>query len=159
MRIVLLIAALAVCLVTQLSAGPIGSFQVDYGPSWFDVPPAYTGQEAAALVFGGLPTDYFLSTSDVTITHTNWVSTWGGACGGVSPCGTEVAEDFKVSTGGFYQTVGDTSAYVDDWATGAQYTNYVWNSGSGSGSVPEPGTWLLMACGLPLLAARRLRRS
>jgi len=46
----------------------VGSWNVSDGPSWFGSPPngplAYTGQEAAALLFGGSPSDYRISTVD-----------------------------------------------------------------------------------------------
>lgn len=147
----LLMAAFAV-------AAPIGSWRVDAGPNWPTVPPAYTGQEAAALLFGGSPSDYAISISDTMITNTNWVSVWSsssfGYCGGNYPCGIEVAENYKVSTGGLYQNPGDTSAYVYDWALGAQYTNYAYRVGA----VPEPGSLLMMAAGIGAIAIRAIRR-
>lgn len=136
------------------SAGLIGSWQVDQGPSWSAVPPAYTGQEAAALLFGGSPSDYWISTSPNFIDHLAWVSTWGGACGGTLPCGTKVAEDFKVSTGGLYASPGDTSAYVWDWAQGSTYINYAFSADS---AVPEPGSFLLLGAGLAAVALRMRR--
>ena len=46
----------------------VGSWQVSDGPTWFGSPPngplAYTGQEAAALLFGGSASDYRISTVD-----------------------------------------------------------------------------------------------
>jgi hypothetical protein len=88
------------------------------------------------------------------VNYSAWVSTWGGACGGAFPCGTVVAQNYVVSTGGLYANPGDTSAYVQDWAVGAQYTNYAFAVG-----VPEPATWALMLAGFGGLgAAMRARR-
>lgn len=121
------------------SAAPVyvGSWKVDDGAYWGSVPAAYTGQEAAAFLFGGNAADYVISTIDALAANINnltWVSTWGGACGGTFPCGTQVAENFKVSTGGFYATSGDTSALVLDWAQGEQFRNYAFRVEQ----VPEP---------------------
>ncbi len=79
----------------------VGSWTVDQGPSWTTVPTAYSGLTAAALLFGGSPTDYFLSTiGNVagSADHLAWVSTWGGACDGQFPCGTKVDEGFVKGT-------------------------------------------------------------
>jgi hypothetical protein len=127
----------------------MGSWLVEEGPSWPQLPETYTGQEAAALLFGGSPGDYFISTIDSDPAHINhmaWVSTWGGACGGNFPCGTQVAENFEASTGGLYLNFGDTSAYVEDWARGSEFRNYAFVAGAEA--VPEPGTWALMSTGL-----------
>ena len=140
----------------------VGSWQVDDGSYWADEPMAYTGQEAAALLFGGSADDYAISTlgsSLVTIDNLSWVSTWGGACAGANPCGTKVAEDYKVSTGGFYLNPGDTSAYVTDWAIGSQYTNYAFKiTDSQPGAVPEPATWAMLIAGFGLIGAAMRRR-
>ena len=73
----------------------VGSWQVDNGPSWTTSPTIYSGLTAAALLFGGSASDYFISTVDnnsSNINHLTWVSTYGGACQDTFPCGTKVAE-------------------------------------------------------------------
>jgi hypothetical protein len=124
----------------------VGSWQVDDGPIWWPVPETYTGQEAAALLFGGNASDYVISTISnlvADIDHLTWVSTWGGVCGGVN-CGTKVAQDYEKSTLGFYATAGDTSAYVSDWAEGSEFTNYAFRVSP----VPLPAALPLLASGL-----------
>jgi len=140
-------------------AGPIfvGSWTVDQGPWWDDTSVAYSGQDAAALLFGGSASDYSISTVDdqaADIDHLTWVSTWGGACAGVFPCGTQVAENFSQSTGGLYLTPGDTSAYVTDWAQGPQYRNFAFRMSA----APEPASWALMLGGFGMVGGAMRRR-
>ena len=52
----------------------IGSWEVDQGPSWTTVPPIYTGQEAAALLFGGSASNYAISTVDSNPANINFES-------------------------------------------------------------------------------------
>jgi hypothetical protein len=136
----------------------VGSWQVDQGPSWTIVPPAYTGQQAAALLFGGLPSSYIVTTVfGQPANADSWYSTFGGACGGDFPCGTVYADNVVVSTGGLYENEGDTSSYVSDWAIGSQYTNYAYLVSA----TPEPGFYGLLALGLSGLAvaARQRKRA
>jgi hypothetical protein len=89
----------------------VGSWQV-YDPSapvWSGSPPngplAYTGQEAAALLFGGNPSDYVISTVDsnpANVNHMAWYDTIGIG-GGI------FAEDYDVKYLGLYY--GPTSGY------------------------------------------------
>ena len=135
----------------------VGSWEVDEGPSWTTAPTAFSGVAAAAYLFGGSAADYVISTVDSNPTHINdlaWVSTYGGACSGTYPCGTEVADTYVKSTGGRYLAVGDTSAYVRDWAGGAEYVNYAFIS------APEATTWAMMLAGFAGLgfAGFRARR-
>ena len=141
-------------------AGPIfvGSWTVDQGPDWYGAT-AYSGTDAAALLFGGSSADYVISTIDdqaSDIDHLAWVSSWGGvACSGSYPCGFKVDENFVQSTGGLYGDYGDTSAYVYDWAVGGQFRNYAFRL---DGAVPEPASWALMLGGFGLVGGAMRRR-
>lgn len=100
----------------------VGSWIVSDGPSWNVAGnPAYTGQEAAALLFGGNPSDYRISTVDNQVANINdsaWMDGWNDdVTYGTS--GNPAAHDFKVdlappgtnlpgSFGAYY------SAYVSD---------------------------------------------
>jgi hypothetical protein len=138
----------------------VGSWQVDEGPSWTVVPPAYTGQEAAALLFGGVASDYAISTVDTNpanIDFQSWVSVWGAGgfadCPGF-PCGRKVPQGVVTSTGGLYQNPGDESAYVFDWAVGPEFTNYAFKA-----VIPEPGTWAMLIAGFGLVGWASRRRA
>lgn len=157
-------AMLVAVLATSASAVSytfVGSWRVDAGPNWPTVPPAYSGQSAAALLFGGSPGDYAISTIDsdpANIDFLSWVSTWDsgglGLCGGAFPCGTKIAQGAVTSTGGLYQNPGDTSAYVNDWAVGAEYTNYAFTVSR----VPVPAAATLLPAAIGVLAFVRRRR-
>jgi hypothetical protein len=111
-------------------AGPtyeyIGSFRVSNGPYWAASPPCYTAREAAALIFGGQPTDYAISVSSnttdpSTITHTAFLDGYGTT---MFLSSNPQSEDFKVGTN--YQP-GSFSALVHDHNLHGQgSTNYVW---------------------------------
>lgn len=157
MRKTLLLASLfaSACLASPASAVTytyVGSWAVDQGPSWTIDPSAYTGQEAAALLFGGKASGYAISTlgdAVANIDHQAWSSIWGVAGG------TKFADNYKVSSSGSYLQYGDTSAYVRDNARGEQYTNYAFSI---SGGVPEPATWGMMILGLGAIGAQMRRK-
>jgi hypothetical protein len=165
MRKYLTIASLVALTASSISTSAdaalvfVGSWRVDQGPSWTDAPPAYTGQQAAALLFGGEASDYSISTIDnnpANIDNLAWVSVWFASifpdCASF-PCGRKVSESAVTSTGGFYLNPGDESAFAFDWAVGPEFTNYAFRD-----IVPEPANWVMLIAGFGLTGAVMRRR-
>lgn len=163
----LALAAFAALAASASAQTYVGSFRVQDGADWQTSPQVYSGLEAAALHFGGVPTDYAISVNPSsrdpsTITHTAYYSPWGLACG-VFP------EDAKIDEGApGYDVPGGTntalSAYVDDNCLSDE-TNYVWRvqAAPALNATPVPGLgfWglLLLGAVLGALGMRRSRRS
>lgn len=93
----------------------VGSWNVGDGPAWGLNPPTYTGQEAAALIFGGNAEDYAISTVSNQVEDINFQSysdTYGALPGDRIQ---SLAQDVSVDSGNSgYDQYGDTSAYVTD---------------------------------------------
>jgi hypothetical protein len=166
---------LATLLVTILfmqaaNAVPIfvGSWDVadTNAPYWDDYPPngplAYTAQEAAALLFGGSPGDYAISTIDDQIANINnmaWYDVIG--LGGVV-----FAEDYSNKyLGQFYgPTEGfdfgnpnnPASAYVRDNLFDGSAINFAFRKDTSA--VPEPAVLSLLVPGMLGMVAMRRRR-
>jgi len=127
----------------------VGSYQVNDGPAWTSNPDVYSATEAAALIFGGTATDYFISIVDsfdyTTITHTGWYDGWG------EHSGMEFDENYSldVNSDG-YQNPGGTntsrSAYVTDGLDDS-FVNYVWSSDVVV-ETPNPSSIVLLGLGL-----------
>jgi subtilisin-like proprotein convertase family protein len=136
----------------------VGSFNVIDGPNWTTNPPCLNALEAAALIFGGSPSDYVISTNPntvdpSTITNTAWVTTWGiGGC-------QEQPENYSLDLGnpGYNDPGGSntaSSAYVQD---NCSAINYVWTAAT-AGCPPfsldgpfcngcsDPGAGTALAC-------------
>jgi hypothetical protein len=162
----MMLAAVALGAVSMSGAASaattyVGSFQVDQGANWTTNPIVYSAAEAAALLFGGVASDYDISTagnSVAAINNLGWYSTWG--IGG----GQQYNENFKVDLGapGYNAPGGSNSAvsaYVRDNAVGSTYTNYVFRLDRVAGAVPETSTWMMMLAGFGLAGgAMRYRR-
>jgi hypothetical protein len=160
--IAMLVGCAAIGAVAQAAPAYVGSFKVDDGPAWTTNPPVYSGKDAAALLFGGAPSDYAISTNanttnPGTITNTAWYDGWGESC-------TEYADTYKldVNSDG-YQNPGGTntarSAYVSDHGCGQ--VNYVWrlNGQAQAAQIPTMNLPALMSLAglLAVFGIRRLR--
>jgi hypothetical protein len=162
MKQYLALVALAVALPFASSANAALMF-VDYwdvadrlAPIWDDNSPdgplAYTGQEAAALVFGGSASDYSISTVDHTVANINNMS-WYDIIGFG---GSILAEDYSRKYLGQYYgptsgfTVGDTnnsaSAFVRDNLRQGVERNYAFKDDGIT--VPEPSVLSMLLLGL-----------
>ncbi len=162
-------AALAVSVPagSAVAATYLGSWEVDDGPGWTSQPLAYTGQQAAALLFAGVtgdsdPTHYAVSTrgSDLgTINHMAWYSILGISGGTmfgenyVAPASSQAPGYYYSGNPYPYSVTDAASAYVEDNAHGSAYTNYAFYVGA----VPEPETYAMMLAGLGLLGAMKRR--
>jgi hypothetical protein len=144
----------------------VGSWEVGQpgAPSWPQNPPngplAYTGQEAAALLFGGTASDYRISTVSSAITDLNdsaWYSTWGETGGRI------FADDYVNKYLGLYYGppsggTGTASAYVIDncgpqFVPGACGTNYAFRLDP----EPVPGPLPFLGIGAAFGLSRRLK--
>lgn len=137
----------------------VGSFEVDDGPWWTSNPGVYSGVEAAALLFGGLASDYRISIDGSldanTITDTAWYTIVGIAGGHIydDDYSLDMGEDGYAGAGWIHG--GDISAYTGDNARGASYTNYVWRD---SAAVSEPSTLALVGLGIIGFGMARRRK-
>jgi hypothetical protein len=145
------------------SAAPIfvGSWNLYSGPSYLDVlPPLYTGQQAAAFLFGGSAGDYLISTagSDAdAIDFLAWYDQYGLGQ-------ARFAQDYLKDSGiaGIYDATADASAMVRDHyyeeAGAYPYVNYAFRLDAGS-EVPEPMSVGLLGAGLLGMGLLRRKRA
>ncbi|TDS73430.1 fibronectin type III domain-containing protein [Comamonas sp. JUb58] len=130
----LLIAAFAASAASAQTY--VGSFKVHDGPPHPSAPTVYSALEVAAMLFGGVPSDYAISvnpntTDPSTITHSAHYSPYGYAC-------AIFDENARIDTGAPGYTSGDLSAYVRD-NCGNGETNYVWRlAATAPATAPSP---------------------
>lgn len=140
-------------------------------PYWDDFgvngPLAYTGQEAAALLFGGSAADYVISTAGSRVADINFRA-WYDVIG--EGGGDEFAQDYSAKYLGQYYGPSNNgsccvdenelhaaSAYVRDALRGRNAINYAFRD-DGVAAVPEPATWALMISGFGMAGAMVRRR-
>ena len=171
LRLLSVIFAMSAFVALKATPVYVGSWSVYHpdAPSWSAFPPdgplAYTGQEAAALLFGGVASDYYISTVSNQVADIN-NSAWYDVIGyGL----TLQAEDYFVKylgqyygpTSGYTGELGVSaaSAFVRDNLSGFDGLNYAFRI-SGGNNVPDTGaTVSLLGAGLIALAAMRRKRN
>lgn len=156
----------------------VGAWNVADGPLWSARNAAgdfttgiYTGQEAAALIFGGSASDYAISTVSDMVSDINfsaWMDGWGDP-DTYGPNGAPAPQDFKfdVNGDGLYAEpsgIGNSySAYVNDHASDfLNVSNYAFRimDTDTVAPVPLPAGLPLMVFGVGgLFALRRSRKA
>lgn len=157
----------------------VGSWNVAYGDYgndplgivWYTNPAVYTGQEAAALLFGGVASDYVISTVSANVADINFMTWLDGWADGYTyaDSGSPAAQDYSYdSTGLGYNgcSIAGTdcsfsaySALVIDHLVGGNYVNYAFRVSDGPAPVPVPAAGLLLAAGVSGLALLRRRKA
>ena len=157
--------ALAASAANAVTYTYVGSWIPDdsRAPTWYGSPPngplAYTGQEAAAFLFGGAASSYAISTIDSNVANINFSAVYDVIGYG----GATFAQNYSSKylglyygpTSGYTNTLnGAASAFVRDNQIAG--TNYAFRI---SGAVPEPASWMLMIGGFGLVGASMRRKS
>lgn len=169
-----LAAVFATALLSSTSASAVtytfvGSWSVfnNAAPTWFETPPngplAYTGQEAAALLFGGVASDYVISTIDSNPMNINFQAYYDV----IGIGGNTFSQDYNVKyLGQYYGPTSDydnvplgeraASAFIRDNLSGDLTLNYAFTISS---AVPEPESWALLVVGFGIVGFGMRRKS
>ena len=179
-------AALAVAIILPgaqamaTSYSYVGSWNVAYGDYdndplglvWTLNPQVYTGQEAAAFLFGGDASDYVISTVSDNVADINFKTWLDGWADGYTYAGSGIPadQDFSYdSTGLGYNgcelagtdcVYSAYSALIIDHLVGGNFVNYAFRvSDVGPAPVPVPAAGLLLTAAIGGLAVLRRRKA
>lgn len=176
------ISVLAFCAMTASASAAttytyVGSWNLgESGAVWYSNPIVYTGQEAAAALFGGTASDYVISTAGIDsalINFSTWLDGWADPFT-YATSGTPAAQDFSLdSTGLGYNgcSIAATSCYQSAYSAlvldhfygyggpnNTTYVNYAFKVENTPSAVPVPAAGGLLVLAMGAIGAVRAAR-